>query len=122
MRRTILALPLVLAALPAAAQTLPDGLYDCWIGNMNLGQIPIMGDRYNEPALDAQFDEASAYAYTMDGPTITWGGPLGGISLAGTVVSTVAKGSEDGTLDGFDITIQNVDSGNFQTITCYAPG
>ena len=116
-----LALPLLLAACPVAAQTLPDGPYDCWIGSMNLGQIAMKGDRYRGPAFDGAY-EGPSYAYSMDGPTITWGGPLGGISLAGTVVSTVAKGGADGTLTGFDITIQNADSGNFQTVTCYAPG
>lgn len=88
---------------------------------MGLGQIAVQGGLYNEPAHDAQFDAATAHPVTMDGPTINWGGPLGGISLAGTVVSTVAKSTEDGTFSGFDIMLQNAESGNFQTVTCYAP-
>jgi hypothetical protein len=120
MHRTYLASLFTVLALPATAQTLPDGLYDCWIGNMNLGQIAILGDAYSGPAFDNAFGEA--HTYTTDGPTITWGGPLGGISEAGTIVSTVIKGEADGTLTGFDIMLQNADSGNFQTVSCYAPG
>ena len=120
MRRTCLALSLLLAGLPAAAQSLPDGLYDCWIGSMNLGQIDMTGNEYRGPAHDGAFEDGP-YPYTMDGPTITWGGPLGGITLAGDVVSTVAKGEPDGSFSGFDITLQNADSGNFQSVSCYAP-
>ena len=119
-RSTLLALPFLVAALPAAAQSLPDGLYNCWIGSMNLGQIEMTANEYRGPAHDGAFEDGP-YPYTMDGPTITWGGPLGGITLAGTVVSAVAKGAEDGTLSGFDIMLQNADSGNFQTVSCYAP-
>jgi hypothetical protein len=120
MRRTLAALPLLLAALPAAAQTLPDGLYDCWIGSMNLGQIEVAGSQHRGPAFDGAF-EGPSHPVTMDGPAITWGGPLGGISLAGTIVSTVAKGEADGTFTGFDVTIQTED-GDFQTVSCTAPG
>jgi hypothetical protein len=120
MRSILLAVPVLLAAMPAARQTLPDGLYDCWIGNMNLGQIAIQDSAYSGPAFDGNFE--GAYPLTVDGPTITWGGPLGGISATGPVVSTVVKGQEDGSVSGFDIMIQNSESGNFQTITCYAPG
>lgn len=120
MRTILLTLPVVLTAMPAASQTLPDGLYDCWISNMNLGQIEMAGGQYRGPALDADFQEAPQ-PYTTDGPTITWGGTLGGISASGPIVSTVVKGDADGTISGFDIMIQSNESGNFQTITCYAP-
>ena len=121
MRPVLLTLPVLLVASPALSQTLPEGLYDCWISSMNLGQIEMVGGQYRGPALDAAFEDPPQ-PFTTDGPTITWGGTLGGISAAGTIVSTVVKGHDDGTVSGFDITIQNSDSGNFQTITCYAPG
>lgn len=119
--RLFLVLPMILLAGPAGAQTLPEGLYDCWIGSANLGQIAFKGAKYRGPTLGADF-EGPSQTYRMDGPAITWEGPLGGISLAGTIVSTVVKGEADGTLSGFDITLQSADSGNFQTVTCYAPG
>lgn len=119
MRTMLLAVPAILAAMPAASQTLPDGLYDCWIDNMNLGQIAIQGGAYSGPAFDGNFE--GAYPLTIDGPTITWGGPLGGISASGPIVSTVINGEADGTVGGFDVIIERSDSGNFQTVTCYAP-
>jgi hypothetical protein len=121
MSRTVLALLLALLAPAVAAQTLPVGLYDCWISNMNLGQIVMKGDKYRGPVHGADFQGASL-PFTTDGPTITWGGPVGGITAAGTIVSTVVKGDADGTISGFDISLQSNQSGNFQTVTCYAPG
>jgi hypothetical protein len=119
--RPLLAALLGALAGPAAAQTLPDGLYDCWIGTMNLGQIAVQGGLYNEPAHDARFDAATAHPFTMEGPTIIWGGPLGGLSGVGTIVSTAAKGEADGTFSGFDVMIEMSESGSFQTVSCYAP-
>ena len=121
MSRTFFALLLALLAPSVAAQTPPAGLYDCWISNMNLGQIAIKGDKYRGPVHGADFDGASL-PFRMDGPTITWGGPVGGITAAGTIVSTIVKGGADGTISGFDIMLQSNQSGNFQTVTCYAPG
>jgi hypothetical protein len=100
---------------------MPAGLYDCWIGSMNLGQIALKGDKFRGPAFDGRY-EGPAGRYAMSGPTIDWEGPVGGISLAGAIVSTVAKGWDDGTLSGFDVTLQNAESGNFQTVSCLAPG
>ena len=34
---------------------------------------------------------------------------------------TIVKGDADGTVSGFDVMLQNNESGNFQTVTCYAP-
>lgn len=107
---TTLAFFIALAAQPARAGDL-DGRYVCYIGGltMNLGTIEIMGDSYRGPAYDDNWQDS--YPFSSDGQVITWGGPLGGITLAGTVVSSVLV---DG---GFDITIQN-EVGNFQTISC----
>jgi hypothetical protein len=100
----------LLTAAPARADDL-DGRYICYIGgmSMNLGTIEIMGDSYRGPAYDDNWE--GSYPFSSDGQVITWGGSLGGITLAGTVVSSVLVEG------GFDITIQN-DSGNFQTISC----
>lgn len=51
---------------------------------------------------------------------ILWGGPLGGISEAGTVVSSVIVELGNGRR-GFDIVLQNP-SGNFQSINCAPAG
>ena len=88
---------------------------------MNLGQIAMKGDKYRGPALGADF-EGPSLPFTTDGPAITWGGTLGGITAAGTIVSTIVLGNEDGTVNGIDITLQSNQSGNFQTVSCYAPG
>jgi len=119
MLRLLPTLSLAWLAVPAAAQSLPDGLYNCWISNMNLGQIAIQGGAYSGPASDGNFE--GAYPLTIDGPTIIWGGPLGGVSATGPIVSTMIKGQADGAVSGFDITLQSNESGNFQTVTCYAP-
>lgn len=102
-----------LLVLPAGAEEL-GGRYGCWIGGltMNLGTIEIEGTTYRGPAFDNQWE--GDYTFDTDGQVINWGGPLGGITAAGKVVSTVL------TKEGFDITIQNSDSGNFQTISCLA--
>ena len=47
-------------------------------------------------------------------------GHLGGISLAGTIVGTVAKGGGDGLLAGLDETTWN-EAGTVQTIGRVAP-
>ena len=100
----------------ASAQDLEDGFFSCVIGSFTLGDIGISNGNYAGPAFDRAFE--AWYPFSVDGPTINWGGPLGGISRAGQIVSTVMKEDNDGQL-GFDITIQNKDSGNFQTVTCY---
>lgn len=100
-----------LVAVPAGAEDL-GGRYGCWISNMNLGTIEIAGNIYRGPAFDDQWE--GDHPFQTDGQVITWGGPLGGITAAGEVVSTVL------TKQGFDITIQNSSSGNFQTISCMA--
>ncbi len=81
---------------------------------MFLGAILIRDGTYSGPAYDEQWGEFYSFEVT-DGGTINWGGPLGGISEAGKVVSTVL--GKSGSRIGFDITIQN-DRGNFQTISC----
>lgn len=117
MRLTCLAM---LAAFVAPVLTAPaaqaaelGGRYTCWIGgmSMNLGTIEIDGTTYRGPAHDNEWE--GDYTFETDGQVINWGGPLGGITLAGQVVSTVL------TREGFDITIQN-ERGNFQTISCMA--
>jgi len=104
------------APAPAAA-ALDDGAYGCTISGMFLGAIAIRGDSYSGPAYDGKWEAFYPFEVT-DAGTINWGGPLGGISEAGTVVSTVLRQSFDRI--GFDIMIQN-ERGNFQTISC-APG
>lgn len=115
MTRILLAAVLVTAALPAVAQDLADGAYTCMIGSMNLGEIAISGKTYAGPAFDGKYE--GWYPFQTAGGTVTWGGPLGGISLAGTVVSSVLTDPGAGQT-GFDVTIQNA-SGNFQTVSCY---
>lgn len=106
----------LLTAAPAeAAGKLPDGLYGCYISSMMLGQIEIDGDVYRGPAYDQKWEGDYPFEVTDQG-TVNWGGPLGGISLAGTVVATVLVDAGGGRV-GFDITLQNT-SGNFQTISC----
>ena len=100
----------------AQAATLADGTFRCVIGNAHLGDIKIADGRYQGPAYDGHYGESYPLDVT-DGNTINWGGPLGGISEAGTVVSTVLKNAGQNKV-GFDITIQN-ERGNFQTISCY---
>ena len=115
MTRILLAAVLVTAALPAVAQDLADGAYTCMIGSMNLGEIAISGKTYAGPAFDGKYE--GWYPFQTASGTVTWGGPLGGISLAGTVVSSVLTDAGAGRT-GFDVTIQNA-SGNFQTVSCY---
>lgn len=106
-------------ALPGlAAEGLPDGEYACMIGSAMLGQIRIAGDVYAGPAYDGAYE--AEYPFTLENGVILWGGPLGGISEAGEVVSTVI-GNAGGGQVGFDITIKN-DRGNFQTISCVPEG
>ena len=108
------ALVAVLAGKASAAE-LADGVYNCYISSMMLGQIEIDGAVYRGPAFDQNWEGDYPFQVTAAG-TIDWGGPLGGISAAGKVVSTVLKDAGGGTV-GFDIMIQN-DRGNFQTISC----
>ena len=105
---------LALSAQAAVAQDLADGRYGCTISSYFLGEIEIAGGLYRGPAFDGKF--GPDYPFDLVGGTINWGGPLGGISDAGTIVSTVL-GKTYGDRIGFDVTIQN-DRGNFQTITC----
>lgn len=114
--RLLLVPLLLLTVQPAhAAGLLPDGVYGCTISNMFLGAIEISGNTYRGPAYDENWGDSYPLDVTDQG-TINWGGPLGGISDAGEVVSTVLGKSFGGKV-GFDITIRN-DRGNFQTITC----
>ena len=116
--RTMTVLTLLAAAIaahPAAAQDLADGYFTCTIGNFVLGDIVIDNGRYSGPDLNRHYEDF--YPLTVDGPTIVWNGPVGGISESGPIVSTVLKDAGGGKA-GFDITIQNKDSGNFQTISC----
>lgn len=99
----------------ASAAQLADGLYDCTIGTAFLGSIRIEGDQFSGPAYDGKFEGSYPFD-ASDGQTINWGGPLGGITEAGKVVSTVITDVGNGKT-GFDITIQNP-RGNFQTINC----
>lgn len=115
---------LALALLPAfpgvpLAQELQDGVFTCTIGSFTLGDIAIAGGKFAGPAYDGKFE--GWYPLTTDGQTIVWGGPLGGISAAGEVVATVIKKDGNGSA-GFDITLKNKDSGNFQTISCARSG
>lgn len=105
---------LTLPAMPLAAQTLPDGLYGCYINGSFLGDIAIAGTTYAGPAFDGAFGDY--YPFTTASDTITWGGPLGGISAAGTIVSTVLTDAGNNR-SGFDVMIQNP-QGNFQMISC----
>jgi hypothetical protein len=99
----------------ASAAELLDGLYDCRIGSAFLGSIRIEGKTFSGPAYDGKFEGSYPFD-ASDGQTIVWGGPLGGITEAGKVVSTVLTDVGKGRI-GFDITIQNP-RGNFQTIGC----
>lgn len=107
---------MTMAATPAFCSGLPDGTYGCYIGsNSFLGAIEIAGNVYRGPAFDGQYEGEYPLEVT-DGGTINWGGPLGGISSSGNVVSTVLTNAGNNNV-GFDITIQN-NEGNFQTISC----
>ncbi len=115
-RFSILLLTACLLAAPAmAAPQLKDGIFRCTISNMHLGDMEIMGGSYRGPAYDGQWGESYSFEETPDG-TINWGGPLGGISEAGKIVSTVLKDAGKGRV-GYDVMIQN-ERGNFQTISC----
>lgn len=110
---------LVVAVYPSAAFSAPklvDGIYTCTISDMNLGEIEIIGAKYRGPAYDQHWEGTYPFEETPEG-TLNWGGPLGGISEAGTVVSTVLTDAGKNRF-GFDITIQNK-GGNFQTVSCY---
>jgi hypothetical protein len=116
LRIWIIAAALAAVAGSAAAQDLTAGLYGCYIGNAFLGEIEIRAGQYRGPAYDQKFEDGW-YPFELAGPTINWGGPLGGISEAGSVDASVLKNAGGGKV-GFDITIRNKDSGNFQTISC----
>lgn len=106
---------LVLLTTTASAATLADGTYSCTIGTAHLGDILIDKGEYAGPAYDGKYEQR--YSFTVsDAGTIDWGGPLGGISAAGKIVSSVLTDAGGGRI-GFDITIQN-ESANFQTINC----
>jgi len=106
---------LALAAPAAGSEARLEGNFYCAISGMHLGDIEITGGTHRGPAFDGQYGEAYPLTVTAEG-TINCGGPLGGISAAGTVVSTVLKDAGNNRI-GFDITIQN-EAGNFQTISC----
>lgn len=110
------ALAAALFVLPAsAAEMLPDGVYDCYLGMAFFGNIKIDGDTFGGPALDGNYEGFYPFEVT-DGGTVNWGGPLGALSSDGNkVVATVIK--DRGGRPGFDITLQN-GSGNFQSIIC----
>lgn len=103
-----------LAAVPLAAQTLADGAYTCTIGSFVLGDIDIRSGSFSGPAYDGAFGEY--YPFQVTNGTIAWGGPLGGISAAGTIVSSVLKDAGGGQV-GFDVMIRNPE-GNFQQVSC----
>lgn len=113
--RLLALLAAFLSVSSAIASELADGEYYCSISGAHLGNIRIEGDRYAGPAYDGAY-EAEYPFVVADGRVINWGGPLGGISDAGEVVSTVLKKAGGGRI-GFDITIRNP-RGNFQTISC----
>jgi hypothetical protein len=105
----------LLPSTSSAAPRLADGTYRCTISNMHLGDMEIMGGEYRGPAYDQEWGNTYSFEETAKG-TLNWGGPLGGISAAGKVVSTVLKDAGGGTI-GYDIMIQN-ERGNFQTVSC----
>lgn len=116
-RRAVLCLLLVSMPVPVyAAPKLADGIYRCTISSMHLGDMEIIGDRYRGPAYDENWEGTYVFEETDKG-TINWGGPLGGISEAGIVVSTVLTDAGKNRF-GYDITIQNK-GGSFQTVSCY---
>lgn len=98
-----------------AAPRLKDGTYRCTISSMHLGDMEISGNTFRGPAYDRNWGESYTFEETPEG-TLNWDGPLGGISEAGKVVSTVLKNAGGGSI-GYDIMIQN-ERGNFQTISC----
>jgi hypothetical protein len=102
-------------ATAAADGQLPDGLYRCTISNMHLGDMEIAGSSFRGPAHDGKWKETYRFELAPNG-VIDWGGPLGGISAAGTIVSSVLKSAGKGRV-GYDITIRNA-RGNFQTVSC----
>lgn len=97
-----------------SSATVKDGIYYCTIGRIHIGSIKLDKGTYSGPAFDGQFDRFQRY--TLEDGTITWGGSLGGISLAGEVVSTrvINNGPEE---LGFEITIKN-QAGRFQSVLC----
>lgn len=100
-------------ATAGSALALADGLYGCRISTFNLGEIRIDGLTYAGPAYDGAF--GASHSYVEKDGTITWHGPLGGISAAGTIVSTVL--TQSGDQIGFDVMIRNA-AGRFQTVSC----
>ncbi len=117
MLRPVLTALFLLAGIAVAhAAGLEDGTFRCVIGSAHLGDIKIEDGQYQGPAYDGNFEGSYPLEVTESG-TINWGGPLGGISASGKIVSTVLKDAGGGRV-GFDIMIQN-DRGNFQTISCY---
>lgn len=91
------------ASPSAAAPLLADGIYYCSISNMHLGDIEIAGNSYRGPAFDKNWEGTYTFEETSEG-TINWHGPLGGISAAGKIVSTVLKNA-GGNRVGFDVMI-----------------
>lgn len=107
----------ILAIAPIAtshAAMLENGKYRCVSNSfaMHLGDIEINGDVYRGPAYDGKYRGAYKFTVSPEGGIINWGGPLGGISEAGSVVSSQIRRG------GFDIIIQ-MESGNYQTVTCF---
>jgi len=114
--RIVVFFAILTSAGHAAAASLEDGSFTCYLGSMVLSQIELDAGMFRGPAFDGNFEGDYTFEVTGAG-TIDWGGPLGGLSSDGnTVVSTVLKKAGDRI--GFDITIQNA-RGNFQTISCY---
>ena len=116
MKRLSCAAILACVCAPAFGQTLQDGLYACSIGSYLLGDMLISGPTYAGPAHEGAF--TGEYTFSTDGPTIIWDGPLGGITLAGTVVSTMIWTAAD-TSHGYDIMVQKP-HGEINTVSCTA--
>lgn len=96
--------------------TLRDGRSAWSIGSCDPGDIEIEGSVLRGPAHGGAFE--GYHRFTIEGTTIAWGKPLGGITLAGTIVGTVAMGDPDGVLAGFYVVVRNAESGNLQTVSC----
>jgi hypothetical protein len=117
----VLAAALAAIASPClAAGTLPDGTYDCMLGDYIAGSMEIDGNMYKGPAFDGEYD--GAYPFDVDDRGgIAFHGPVGGYTDPGyQLVGALAV--DEGDHVSIELHVRQDGSDNVHFVLCSPRG
>lgn len=117
MKTIVLAAVLAALALPAyAAGELPDGTYDCMMGEYIAGSMEIDGNMYKGPAFDGNYE--GAYPFQIGANHgLFLKGPVGGYTDPGyQLVGALVV--EDGNQPAIELHVKQDGSDNIHFVLC----